>query len=155
MLERFNVRVYGLLIRAGNVLLVDEIVKGRHITKFPGGGLELGEGPEDCLVREFLEETGITVRITGHVYTTGFFQPSAFREEEQIISIYYRVAAVGYAPTETIPLPESPDPEDGILGFRWIPLDRLTRDDVSLPIDQYVVANRERLHADDEAHPRT
>lgn len=35
--ERFNIRVYGLLLHEGGVLVADELVKGHRITKFPGG----------------------------------------------------------------------------------------------------------------------
>ena len=54
----FNLRVYGILINEQNQLLVsDEYIRGMKITKFPGGGLEFGEGTRDCLKREFLEES--------------------------------------------------------------------------------------------------
>ena len=50
----FNLRVYGILINEQNQLLVsDEYIRGMKITKFPGGGLEFGEGTRDCLKREF------------------------------------------------------------------------------------------------------
>ena len=39
-LERFNVRVYGLCIKQGKILITDEIRGGTKMTKFPGGGLE-------------------------------------------------------------------------------------------------------------------
>ena len=52
----FNLRVYGILINEQNQLLVsDEYIRGMKITKFPGGGLEFGEGTRDCLKREFLD----------------------------------------------------------------------------------------------------
>ena len=57
MTKRFNIRVYGIVVNDRNELLVsDELVKGMQFTKFPGGGLEWGEGTQDCLVREFREE---------------------------------------------------------------------------------------------------
>ena len=51
----FTLRVYGLLMHEGRVLVSDELIKGQRITKFPGGGLEYGEGLKDCLVREIRE----------------------------------------------------------------------------------------------------
>jgi 8-oxo-dGTP diphosphatase len=60
---RFNVRVYGILIHEENVLVSDEYIKGKFITKFPGGGLEFGEGTLDCVVREFKEELGLDVEV--------------------------------------------------------------------------------------------
>jgi 8-oxo-dGTP pyrophosphatase MutT (NUDIX family) len=50
--KMFNIRVYGLVIRQGKVLLTDEIRFGIPMTKFPGGGLKPGEGTVDCLRRE-------------------------------------------------------------------------------------------------------
>ena len=57
MIEKLNLRVYGLLLNNnGEVLLTDESRFGMEFTKFPGGGIELGEGISDCLKREFIEE---------------------------------------------------------------------------------------------------
>ena len=140
-LKRFNIRVYGLLICDDNVLLAEESVQGNNITKFPGGGLELGEGPEHCVVREFLEETDLTVEVRSHIYTTGFFQPSAFNPEDQIVSIYYQVVLSGSGTPgeDSSYLPEqAPSTNDGILRFRWAPLSTLEPDDVTLPIDRHL-----------------
>jgi len=44
-MPRFNVRVYGLLINDRNEILIsDEQEYGMQFSKFPGGGLEYGEG---------------------------------------------------------------------------------------------------------------
>ena len=87
---KFNIRVYGILINdRKQVLVADEFVRGGLYTKFPGGGLEFGEGTRDCLKRELKEELGIEAEIGDHIYTTDFFQMSAFRPDDQIISIYY------------------------------------------------------------------
>ena len=91
MNKRFNVRVYGICIHNNNVLVADEFIKGREITKFPGGGLEFGEGTIDCIKREFKEETGQEIEVIKHFYTTDFFVESAFNPESQVISIYYLV----------------------------------------------------------------
>src|SRR5207344_3401209 len=92
----FNIRVYGLLINEQRQVLVsDEYIRGDYFTKFPGGGLELGEGTRDCLKREFKEETGLDVIVGDHIYTTDYFQQSAFNPNDQIVSIYYFVKADG------------------------------------------------------------
>ncbi|WP_462254514.1 NUDIX domain-containing protein [Ferruginibacter sp.] len=91
----FNIRVYGILInKQKQVLVSDEYIRGMYITKFPGGGLELGEGTRDCLKREFLEEMNLNIEVGEHIYTTDFFQMSAFNKDQQIISIYYFVKAL-------------------------------------------------------------
>ena len=94
-MNRFNLRVYGILINEKKQVLVsDEYIRGNYYTKFPGGGLEFGEGTRECLKREFKEEMDLTVDVCDHLYTTDFFQMSAFNPEHQIISIYYLVKAL-------------------------------------------------------------
>src|SRR5215470_8387227 len=91
----FNIRVYGILINEQKQVLVsDEYIRGSYYTKFPGGGLELGEGTRDCLKREFKEEMDLNVKIGDHIYTTDFYQRSAFNPAHQIISIYYFAEAL-------------------------------------------------------------
>lgn len=86
----FNVRVYGILINEKQQVLVsDEYIEGKYYTKFPGGGLEFGEGTRDCLKREFKEEMDLSIEVGEHLYTTDFYQQSAFNPDDQIISIYY------------------------------------------------------------------
>ena len=142
----FNVRVYGILIDSNKRLLVsDEFIRGNYFTKFPGGGLEFGEGTRDCLKREFKEETGLDVTIGDHIYTTDFFQISAFNNVDQIISIYYFVhtAEPVNLVTKTTLFDFEPhqvaDPKGDAEVFRWIEWDKLSDNDVSLPIDKVVV----------------
>jgi 8-oxo-dGTP diphosphatase len=133
-IKRFNIRVYLLcLVRESEVILCTEDIQGMRITKFPGGGLELGEGILDCIHREAMEEMGIEVEVIRHFYTTDFFQRSAYRHEDQIISIYYLVRPKGVGKSW---LPQSP--ETG-LTLRSIPIAGLHPDKVSLPIDKVVV----------------
>jgi len=143
-----TVRVYGILIDATHGLLVsDEFIRGNYYTKLPGGGLEFGEGTRDCLVREFKEETGLDVTIGNHIYTTDFYQPSAFRAGDQILSIYYYVHPISLEPLQTraIAFDFKPDEVADITGqaehTRWIPLQQLSEADMSLPIDKIVINN--------------
>jgi 8-oxo-dGTP diphosphatase len=152
-MSKFNIRVYGILCNDKNeVLLSDEMIIGQHLTKFPGGGLEFGEGTRDCLKREFKEETGLEIIVGDHFYTTDFFQPSFFSrdgktifpEGEQIISIYYRVNCNDLSNLKTADSPYSFTSEQIIGGknceaFRWLPIHDLTSDEVTLPIDKFVV----------------
>ncbi|HQY12896.1 MAG TPA: NUDIX domain-containing protein, partial [Ferruginibacter sp.] len=91
----FNIRVYGILMNEQQQVLVsDEFIRGKYYTKFPGGGLEFGEGTRECLAREFMEEMNLKVEVGDHIYTTDFYQVSAFNPGHQIISIYYFVKAL-------------------------------------------------------------
>ncbi len=70
-INRLTIRVYGILFDEHKRILVsDEFIRGDYFTKFPGGGLEIGEGTRDCVRREFKEETGLDVIVDEHVYTT-------------------------------------------------------------------------------------
>ncbi len=143
----FNIRVYGILINdKKQVLVADEIVRGGYYTKFPGGGLEFGEGTRDCLKREFKEEMDLDVEIGDHIYTTDYFQMSAFNPQHQIISIYYFAKAL-----ETIKAPlrnKAFDFDDAQMKvyeetnetetFRFIEWDEFSEETVTLPIDKIV-----------------
>jgi 8-oxo-dGTP diphosphatase len=142
----FNVRVYGLLFDEQKRLLVsDEFIRGNYFTKLPGGGLEFGEGTRDCLQREFMEETGLEVEIGEHIYTTDFFQISAFNNKDQLISIYYSVKAKAPIQLETKIKPfdfaahQTADPNGESEVFRWIEWNDLSENDMSLPIDKVVI----------------
>jgi 8-oxo-dGTP diphosphatase len=140
MLRSFNIRVYGILINeAGQVLVSDERIRNadQAVTKFPGGGLELGEGTIDCLRRECMEEMGIRVAVTGHLYTTDYFQPSAFNDTHQLISIYYRIKAL--EPFEAPLNNHTPCfPDTCTEAFRFIDWDYFHEDVMSLPVDKIV-----------------
>lgn len=143
----FNLRVYGVLINEKKQVLVsDELIRGNYFTKFPGGGLEFGEGTRDCLRREFKEELDLEVAIGDHIYTTDYFQMSAFNPDHQIISIYYYVIAQEEIKTplrnkefdfdeKQMKIYESTGETET---FRMIEWDDFSEDIVSLPIDKIV-----------------
>ena len=141
-----SLRVYGILKDGKNrILLSDEFIRGDYFTKFPGGGLEIGEGTRDCLKREFKEETNLDVTIGDHIYTTDYFQVSAFNKNHQIISVYYWVYAENLIQLQTKTkqfdfLPEQiADSSASCEVSRWIDWDDLNEETVSLPIDKIVV----------------
>jgi 8-oxo-dGTP pyrophosphatase MutT (NUDIX family) len=98
------------------------------------------------LVREFQEETGLDVTVGDHIYTTDFYQPSAFRAGDQILSIYYYVTPISLSPLKTRATAfdfrpdEIADKNGQAEHTRWIPLNTLSEDAMSLPIDKIVVA---------------
>ncbi|MBX2971831.1 MAG: NUDIX domain-containing protein [Flavobacteriales bacterium] len=136
----FTLRVYGLLIHNGSVLVSDELIVGQRITKFPGGGLEYGEGLKDCLVREIREEIGVEALDLHHFYTTDLFQQSAFHSTPmQVVSVYYtfRVADPASIPVVDVPFTGITGPGDREV-FRWLPIEGGREEDLSLPIDRVV-----------------
>ncbi|HTB31920.1 MAG TPA: NUDIX domain-containing protein [Bacteroidia bacterium] len=138
----FNVRVYGILIDENqNVLVSDELIHGKYITKFPGGGLEFGEGTIDAIKREMMEETNTQVDVLEHFYTTDFFQVSAFNPHAQVISIYYTLRALSAL---NISIKQKPfdfeEEKEGAIAFRLIPLKDISEDQFTFPIDKKVAA---------------
>ncbi len=143
----FNIRVYGILLEEQKRILVsDELIRGNYYTKFPGGGLELGEGTRDCLKREFMEEMNLNVLVQEHIYTTDYFQMSAFNPADQIISIYYYVKALEpiIAPLrdKEFDFDESQmkiyKEKNEIETFRFIEWNNFSAESVTLPIDKIV-----------------
>jgi len=136
----FNIRVYGILINEmDEVLISDENRFGRKFTKFPGGGLEQGEGLKDCLRREFMEELQIDVVVGELFYLTDFYQKSAFDENDQIISVYYKVTTSSTSKIKTVDVPFDFQSDDQEV-HRWVLLSKLTKEDVTFPIDKKVVS---------------
>lgn len=136
---KFTIRIYGLLIHDGKLLLSQENIRGKLYLKFPGGGLEFGEGILDCLHREFREELEISIRTKAHFYTTEPYFPSKFSKEHQVISIYYFVETDELDEIK-ISLPTAVDklqnPDDQIL--YWQTVAELNPNDFELPIDRIV-----------------
>lgn len=129
---KFNVRVYGILIHDGKILLTKESRYGRTFTKFPGGGLEFGEGTKECLIREFEEEFGLPIRVGELIYINDFYQASAFNKEAQVLSVYYYVfpIAQNFSPNDLSIKEEIPV---------WIKLQDLTPELLTFPIDKILV----------------
>ena len=90
MEKGFNVRVYGWLECEGKVLVSRETFEAGELVKFPGGGVELGEGPSQALRREFLEEVQLNVDVVGPAYTSPNFHRSYFHHR-QLLALYFSV----------------------------------------------------------------
>ena len=126
MINKTNVRIYACAIKNGSVLVLHEEYAGEHLMKFPGGGLEYGEGVLDCLHREFEEELNAKIRVIGHLYTQENFEVSRFRENEQLLTIYYMVEILD----ETDFLIMDPCIEK----VEWLPVDT-EENNFPLPVD--------------------
>jgi len=139
-INHFNIRVYGIIVNENNeVLLTDEYLLDQKMTKFPGGGLNFGEGPADCMKREAMEEFGQEIEIINHFYTTDFYQKSFFHKDHQIISIYYLIRFKDNIKFKISTKPfDFPEPKNGNQSFRWIKIKNLPDDNLTFPIDRHV-----------------
>jgi len=156
--RRFNVRVYFFLLSEGRdgvkreVLLSDEILAGKHCTKWPGGGLEFGEGPRDCALREAKEELGQDIELGPLVHATGGFVRSAWRPEEQVLCHYYVARLKGPIAFRVTEAPF--DFEDGSAqSFRWVPVDGFDPQQLTFATDREAAVALKGAHGLSEWDP--
>jgi 8-oxo-dGTP pyrophosphatase MutT (NUDIX family) len=130
-IKTFNVRIYGIhLSDKDEMLCTLETIQGRVYRKFPGGGLEFGEGIDDCLRREFLEELNLDVQIEELLFINRDQVISAFKPSEQVISVYYKVSPLTPISHSQI----QPNTEE-IDELEWLPPHKLLPELFPLSID--------------------
>ncbi len=134
----YNLRVYGILCSDDKVLLSKEFHFGTPMLKFPGGGLEKGEGFLAALHREFVEELRTPVTRAEHFYTTDFFVESAFQPGVQLISVYYRVWVHEPGEIPTVSFTEGPDVSEGEQTFSWVYPHQVNAGELTFPVDRVV-----------------
>jgi 8-oxo-dGTP pyrophosphatase MutT (NUDIX family) len=82
----FPVSVKGVVFRDGRVLLLRN---ERQEWELPGGRLEIGETPEECVAREIAEETGWDVKVE-ELLDAWVYQPlPATRPDRRVLIVTY------------------------------------------------------------------
>lgn len=151
--KNFTIRVYGIIINQNaEILISDEFQLGVKMTKFPGGGMEFGEGTIECLVREIREEcNGQEIKNIHHFYSTDFYQKALFYENSQLISIYY---LANLSQPIRFKISENPfdfgEMKNGNQSFRWEKIKNLNEAEFTFPIDKFVV---EKLKKSNDKKP--
>ena len=103
-----NLRVYGILLRNGRVLIAAEYIAEVFCWKFPGGGVNDTESAEEALRREYREETGLEIAIGALLHAPGtLFSPWS---RVNYTPMYWRITADGE--------PVVPDHEPVEIGFK-------------------------------------
>lgn len=136
----FNIRVYQLIMNKRNqVLISDEMFLKQKLIKYPGGGLEFGEGVMDCFQREAMEELGQSLLNTELFHVTEPFIPTKFFAHKQLIAIYYtaELSAPEALKVSTVPFDFVGD-EDGTQSFRWVDLIDLPNENFTFETDVLV-----------------
>lgn len=136
-INSFNIRVYGLCVQDNKLLVLHEEYVGEKLIKLPGGGMEYGEGTIDCLKREFMEEINLSIKSVEHFYTQEDFVQSKFRENEQLLTIYYLVEVENIADLEI--------KIDQIERVEWLPIE--SESPFELPVDRIVFEKLQSFHS--------
>ena len=135
MIDKFNIRVYGILIQDEKILISNENIEGFEMLKLPGGGLEYEEGIHECLKREFYEELGINVRVADLVHVTSTFIQSVFKQNEQVIAVHYKVCTGdNIEPLNTIQTTTLG--KENVHTFEWRNLNDKLIDDLTFDMDK-------------------
>ena len=131
----FNVRVYALIVKNNRLLISEEQHGGVFLRKFPGGGLQFGEGIVQALHRELKEELNADVESEKLLCVTEDFVVSFLNNKQQVIGVHYLVElkqdySDNHLDNNRVEL------ENGYIHFKWVMIDELKADDFSSPVDK-------------------
>ncbi|WP_367345885.1 NUDIX hydrolase [Stenotrophomonas bentonitica] len=115
-----HVTVATVVVRDGQLLLVEEAIDGRAVLNQPAGHLEPGESLAEAALRETLEETGWTVRLTAFIGTYQWTAPDG----TPFLRFAYAAEPVAHDPA--LPL------DTGILRALWLDPAQLRADPARL-----------------------
>jgi len=130
--DKIIIRVYALICKGNQILLSDEFWYDTPMTKFPGGGLELGEGLLDCLKREIEEELHTEVVKATHFMTYDGLIMSDFIQSTQVIPVYYIVEIADESKLDlSMYRYDFHQLEEGAIRHRWIEIEKLDTDELT------------------------
>ena len=130
-LDAFTIRIYGVLVENNKLMRLKEPYWGEVLYKFPGGGLEYGEGTLECLARELKEELNLELDTAELFYAQEDFIRSKFKANEQLFTVYYKITCKNIADLQII--------DKNIEEVNWVDLKDLSPDLMTLPVDKIVV----------------
>ena len=126
-----TIRVAGLLIHQGSILMVEQGRGDERYWLLPGGGVKFGETLQDGLRREFQEELGMRVGVQRLVAIVESISPEP-DYAKHVVHLVFQVSA----PTEDLPEPQ----EDKVLNARFLNEFQLQSADVRPPITEFLSA---------------
>jgi len=107
-----DLTVAAVIERDDKFLLVEEYSMGRRVVTQPGGHIETDESPEQAVVREVFEESGVTVECRDMIGVYLWIQPQT---RQQFLRIVYAATYLDHDSTAKL--------DDGILRSRWMTFD--------------------------------
>jgi 8-oxo-dGTP diphosphatase len=90
--NKVRVRVCGYCFVANKILVIKHLGLGQlgYLWSVPGGGVNFGETLTDALKREFLEETGLTIRVNRLCSVSEFMEMPL-----HAVELFYEVDIIG------------------------------------------------------------
>jgi ADP-ribose pyrophosphatase YjhB (NUDIX family) len=127
--EKPTIRVAGLLIHQGSILMVEQGRGDDRYWLLPGGGVRFGETLSDALRRELREELGMRVGVQRLVAIVESISPDP-DYAKHVVHLVFEISA----PTEDLPQPQ----EDKVLNARFLSEFQLQSADVRPPIAEFL-----------------
>jgi 8-oxo-dGTP pyrophosphatase MutT (NUDIX family) len=131
----FNIRVYALVVKNNRLLISEEQHGGFFLRKFPGGGLQFGEGVLQALHRELKEELDADVDSASLLCVTEDFVVSFLNNKQQVIGVHYLVDLKQDYSDEFLNNNHL-EIENGHIQFKWVSIDSLTAEDFTSSVDK-------------------
>lgn len=113
--------VYGICTREDKLLVIYKDggpYTGRY--DLPGGSFEKNETINDCIVREFIEETGITIKLENSIGVVDLVVPYVYKEYSHI----HHVALMYTTCHLCGDIEDAPNIDDS-MGATWVSLDHI------------------------------
>ena len=131
----FNIRVYALIVKNNRLLISEEQHGAFFLRKFPGGGLQFGEGVLQALHRELKEELDADVDSASLLCITEDFVVSFLNNKQQVIGVHYLVDLKQDYSDEFLNNNHL-ELENGHIQFKWVLIDSLTAEDFTSSVDK-------------------
>ena len=119
--ENIRIRVAGLFVENGKVLLVKHQKYGKEYYLLPGGGQDSGETAMDALKREWKEELDLSISV-GEILFSGESVPEKELNRRHVLQMVFKVTST----TGKITLV----PDGPLVDYHWEDIDRL--DDITI-----------------------
>ena len=85
---RPRVRVAGILIEDGRILLIEHTKNDKKYWLVPGGGVDWGESASAALIREFKEETSLDIEVEKFLFISETIAPD---KQKHVINLYFKI----------------------------------------------------------------
>ena len=120
--QRQRVAAYAVIVRGGDILLsrLAPSISEAELWTLPGGGIEFGEHPDDAVVREVHEETGLDCTL-GRPLWIGSAHRVVDRDSTPVDLHSVRLVYDAWVPADA-PEPRVVEVDGSTIDARWLPV---------------------------------